>query len=124
MRAGLRFLALAFLAGCGGKHQPDQVSPQNPSEVGVIVENQYSGLVTIYLEANGRARRLGEVHFAETRSYVVPWRTLSEDGVVGLRGEVIGSDEAVRSGNFTLTPGSVVRWTLTPRLSMSYYSIY
>ena len=124
MRAGVRFLALAFLAAWGGKHQPDQVSPHNPSEVAVIVENQYSGLVTIYLEANGRALRLGEVHFSETRSYVVPWRSLSEDGVVGLRGEVIGSDEAVRSGNLTLTPGSVVRWTLTPRLSMSYYAIY
>src|SRR5512147_1539547 len=123
MRARALFLALT-LAGCGGRGHPGQARPYNPSEVAVIVENQYSGLVTIYLEANGRAQRIGEVHFAETRSYVVPWRSLSEDGVVALRGEVIGSDEAVRSGHFTLTPGSVVRWTLTPRLSMSYYAIY
>ncbi len=119
------FLALGLLlAACGGRARPGQVAPQNPNEVAVIVENQYSGQVTIYVEANGRALRVGEVHFSETRSYVLPWRSLSEDGVVGLRGEVIGSDEWVRAGPLTLTPGSVVRWTLTPRLSMSYYAIY
>jgi hypothetical protein len=123
MRVLVMALALC-LAGCGGRAHPGEARPYRPSEVAVIVESQYSGLVTIYLEANGRSQRLGEAHFSETRSYVVPWRSLSEDGVVSLRGEVIGSDEAVYTGRLTLTPGSVVRWTLTPRLSMSYYAIY
>lgn len=112
------------LTACGGKPAPDEVVPRKHNEVGVIVENQYTGQITIYIEANGRSLRLGEVHFSETRSYVVPSRSLSEDGVVSLRGEVIGSDEAVRTGRLTLTPGSVVRWTLTPNLNLSYYAVY
>lgn len=125
MQPGAWCAALTLLAGCG--HHPsggEEVAPRERAEIGVIVENQYAGLVSIYLDVSGRAQRLGEVHFAETRSFVVPWRTLSEGGALELRGEVIGSDEQARTGVFKMMPGSVVRWTLTPRLTMSYYAVY
>jgi hypothetical protein len=90
----------------------------------VIVENQFAGLVTVYLDADGTSIRLGEVHFQDTHSFVVPWRRIGTAGILNLRGEVIGSTERVRSGDVHVQPGSVVRWTLAPRLNMSYVSVY
>lgn len=90
----------------------------------MIVESQYAGLVTVYLDANGTSSRLGEIHFQETHSFVVPWRALGDGGDARLRGEVIGSAERVVTSGLQVRPGSVVRWTLAPRLSMSYYAVY
>lgn len=124
MRRLASALLLAVL-GCGGRSHPGEVQgPNKLSEVAVVVENQHTATLNLYLESNGRSVRIGEVHFSETRSFVMPWRSLSQNGVVSLRGEVVGSDQSVGTGAFTLTPGSMVRWTLTPRLEMSYYAVY
>jgi hypothetical protein len=117
-------LFAVLVAACSHRQAPGPVTAQEPPEVGVIVESQYGGIVTVFLDASGRSTRLGEVHFQETRSFVVPWRTVGDGGTPRLRGEVIGSAERVATSDLRLSPGSVVRWTLTPRLSMSYYAVY
>ena len=125
MRRLASLLLLALLPACGGRNHPGEVQgPNKLSEIAVVVENQHTGTISLYLESNGRSVRIGEVHFSENRSFVMPWRSLSENGVVSLRGEVVGSDQSVGTGPFTLTPGNMVRWTLTPRLEMSYYAVY
>ena len=121
--AVLLSLVLA-LVGCSRRPPAGPVTARDPAEVAVIVESQYAGLVTVYLDASGSTTRLGEVHFQESRSFVVPWRTFGDGGSPRLRGEVIGSSERVVTNDLQVSPGSVVRWTLTPRLSMSYYAVY
>ena len=116
-------LVVALLVACH-KRPPSPVTVQGPAEVAVIVESQFQGLVTVYLEASGSSTRLGEVHFSESKSFVVPWRAIGDGATTQLRGEVIGSPERVRTTDLRVRPGSVVRWTLTPRLNMSYYAIY
>ena len=119
------FVLLALiLAGCSHRPPAGPVTARGPAEVAVIVESQYEGMVTVFLDASGKSTRLGEVHFQETRSFVVPWRTVGDGGSPRLRGEVIGSAERVATSDLHVSPGSVVRWTLTPRLSMSYYAVY
>jgi hypothetical protein len=118
------WLLFAVLLGACHKQAPRPVTTQAPAEVAVIVESQFQGLVTVYLEAGGSSTRLGEVHFSESKSFVVPWRAIGDGARTQLRGEVIGSPERVRTTDLRVRPGSVVRWTLTPRLSMSYYAIY
>jgi len=118
------FLAVLTLAACSHRQARGPVTAGAPAEVGVIVENQFSGMITVFLEAGGRSIRLGEVHFSETKSFVVPWRSVGDGLSTQLRGEVIGSEERVLTSDLRMRPGSVVRWTLTPRLSMSYYTVY
>ena len=117
-------LLVLTLAACAHRHAPGPVTARGPAEAAVIVESQFSGLVTVYLDAGGRTTRLGEVHFQETNSFVLPWRVVGDGGSTRLRGEVIGSQERVVTSDLRITPGSVVRWTLTPRLDMSYYTVY
>ena len=118
------YLFAVLLIACGNKQKPGPVTTKSPAEVAVIVESQFQGLVTVYLEAGNGLTRLGEVHFSESKSFVVPWSRIGDGARTQLRGEVIGSSERVRTTDLRIRPGSLVRWTLTPRLSMSYYAIY
>lgn len=125
MTRTLALLCLSLgLVGCSRRKAPEPVTARYPAEVAVIVESQHTGQVTVYLDADGSATRLGEVNFQETRSFVVPWRVLGDGRSSRLRGEVLGSAERVVTSDLHVRPGSVVRWTLTPRLSMSYFAVY
>lgn len=117
-------LAALTLVACSHRQAPGPVTAGTPAELGVIVENQFSGMITVFLEGSGGSIRLGEVHFSETKSFVVPWRSVGDGISTRLRGEVIGSQERVLTAELRVTPGSVVRWTITPRLSMSYFTVY
>ena len=121
---GYRFCVFAVLLMACHKQPPRTVTAQPAGEVAVIVESQFQGMVTVYLDAGGATTRLGEVHFSESKSFVVPWSRVGDGARTQLRGEVIGSQERVRTTDLRIRPGSTVHWTLTPRLTMSYYAIY
>jgi hypothetical protein len=113
----------AVLLACGRPVSEPEVVPSD-GEVAVQVENHFTASLTIHLHSQGISRRLGEVHFQETRAFVVPWRRIGSAGVFRLRAEVIGSDERVVTDNLRVQPGQVVHWTLTPHLDASSVILY
>lgn len=97
---------------------PGPVVTENPAEIGIIVESNFSSTVAVFLEARGTVRRLGEVHTFETLSWVFPYRQVGV-GTARLRAEVIGSDQSLVTPELQIQPGQVVRWSLAPKLSLS-----
>jgi hypothetical protein len=120
---GLLALTLT-VAACSNRVPPGPVTAAEPSEVALQVENQASASLTIYLDAGGISRRLGEIHTQEVLSFVVPFHQVNPGGTFRLRAEVIGSAARVVTDPLVVQPGQVVRWTLAPRLSMSSVAVY
>lgn len=111
------FAVLIGLTACVSR-KPGPVTVENPAEVGIMVESNFSATVVIFLEVKGNKRRLGEVHTQETLSWVVPFRQMGY-GISRLRAEVIGSDQWIATPDLQVQPGQVVRWSLAPRLVQS-----
>jgi hypothetical protein len=111
------FAILLGLTACVSR-KPGPVTVENPAEVGIVIESNFTATVVIFLEAKGTVRRLGEVHTQETLSWVLPYRQLG-GGVSRLRAEVIGSDQWIATPDLQVQPGQVVRWSLAPRLVQS-----
>mgnify|MGYP001001528315 CR=1 FL=1 len=100
MRRLASLLLLALLPACGGRNHPGEVQgPNKLSEIAVVVENQHTGTISLYLESNGRSVRIGEVHFSETRSFVMPWRSLSENRAKAVADFLVS--QGIAAGNVT-----------------------
>lgn len=111
-------LAVLFgLMACVSR-KPGPVTVENPAEVAIVVESNFTSTVAIFLEARGTLRRLGEVHTQETLSWVLQYRQIGV-GVSRLRAEVIGSDQRIVTPDLQVQPGQVVKWSLAPKLSLS-----
>ena len=124
MRLGLGALvALTALAACGKRSGGQAVSPV-AGEIVIEVENQYAASLTIYLDAGGTSRRLGQVNIGSSRSFPVAWRQLGTDGAFRLRAEVIGSAEHAMTDVLRVQPDQIVRWTLAPQLGMSAVMVH
>ena len=124
MRPALAALvAFTALAACGKRGGSEPVSPGS-GEIVIEVENQYAASVTIYLDAGGTSRRLGQVNIGSSQSFPVAWRQLGTDGAFRLRAEVIGSSERVMTDVLRVQPDQIVRWTLAPQLGMSAVMVH
>lgn len=126
MTLSTRFLLSVVMLGliaCHSRPMPGPVTARERPEIAIQVENQFAASVTIYMESGGLWRRVGQVNIAETVSFVLPW-TNAPNGVLRLRGEVIGSSERVITDQLRLNAGQIVRWTLAPQLAMSSTVLY
>jgi hypothetical protein len=81
-------------------------------DVIVSVDNQTSRPMTIYLDAGAMHDSLGVVLARSTRSFSLPSGASDSTNVLTLEARERWRGSGVRSGEFRLTPGHQVVWTL------------
>ena len=115
----------ALLGGLGC-HQKGPAAEPEPldQELGFEIENQSTSDSAIYLIVGNVSNRLGLIPSNATLALTRTWRRVAAGRRLRLRVEVIGSATRLVREDLQVSPGPVVRWTLTPDLPMSQVAVY
>ena len=115
-----------MLAGGWGCHHPTPSEEPVPAtqELGLEIENQSTSDIVIYLIIANVSTRLGMVSTNGVLAVTLPWRRVGAGRRLRLRAEVVGSATRLVTDDLQVSPGQLVRWTLTPNLRMSQVAVY
>ena len=112
------------VAGCGTVAGRGAAGGSGPDAgVSLEVNNRHWRDVVVYVTRGGARTRLGMVTSNSTRTFGISRDFVAGGYTVTLRAEVVGSDEFLRPGPVTVSPGDRILWRLRPVLNQSDLSV-
>jgi hypothetical protein len=107
-----QILALAVLAGCGGRSPDSRPSPETVAML--QVENRGFTDMVIYAVSGAQRVRLGLATGNSTKSFTIPNYLVRSAGPLRFLADPIGGNRTPVSEEMSVQPGDIVTLTIPP----------